>query len=649
MDTLKPRTEFIQQEHERNMKQEQFDILVKKLDSLAQKHPDRYRFRVALFAGLGYLYIALVLSGLLTLFGLVVLYALTGQRINIYVIKFGVLSLIPAWIIVRSLWVTFSPPEGLKLSRKEVPHLFAVIDELTIQLQAPRFHNVLLNRDFNAAVVQVPRLGIFGWQQNYLLLGLPLMQALSLEQLKAVLAHELGHLSGNHSRFAGWIYRVRKTWMQIYERLHQNDQQGAAFLFNGFLNWYSPSFSAYSFVLARMNEYEADRCAARLAGAEHTAAALVNIEVKARYLDSSFWSSIYQQMVQQADPPDNAYSLMLTALHQPLADETHHQWLEDALARKTNNEDTHPCLTDRLKALGYSTEQTQQFQPTALPVNAAEQLLGNALQQFVARFNQEWKIETATPWRQQYAHLQETQQKLQALDHKAEQRSLTHEEMWERARCVLELQGSEAGMPLLQAVVASQPDHAAANYSLGQILLHKNDAAGIACIEKAIAQQADWVLDGCELIYHFFLRNGQPQESQKYRDRAENHYQLLLQAQYERATVSDRDSFRPHTLEPSQIDALKQQLMSYSQIKEAYLVEKVVTYFPENRLCVLGIVRKSGLLENEGATQKLIDLLANNLKFPVQAYIVPLNNGNMAVLRKKICQVERALILKCSN
>jgi hypothetical protein len=33
--------------------------------------------------------------------------------------------------------------------------------------------------DFNAAVVQAPRLGLFGWYRNYLLIGLPLAKALT--------------------------------------------------------------------------------------------------------------------------------------------------------------------------------------------------------------------------------------------------------------------------------------------------------------------------------------------------------------------------------------------------------------------------------------------------------------------------------------
>ncbi|MBE9042426.1 M48 family metalloprotease, partial [Oscillatoriales cyanobacterium LEGE 11467] len=333
--------------------QTKFDILVAKLEGFSKQKPGQYRLRVALFAALGYAYIFFVLVGLLAIIGLILSAIFFSKRINGSVIKLLIILLIPAWAIVRSLWVTFPPPQGIRLSRRQVPELFALVDELTAKLQAPRFHNILLNREFNAGVVQIPRLGILGWQQNYLLLGLPLMQALSLEQLKAVLAHELGHLSGNHSRFSAWIYRVRKTWLQIYERLHQSDRPGTSILFDRFLNWYWPSFDAYSFTLARMNEYEADRCAAQLAGARNTAEALMNVEIKARFLESSFWSDIHKQIEHQADPPEDVYSSMLGVLHRPVAEDKSDRWLKEALGEKTNNEDTHPCLSDRLKSLGY--------------------------------------------------------------------------------------------------------------------------------------------------------------------------------------------------------------------------------------------------------------------------------------------------------
>lgn len=627
--------------------QGQFDALVGKLEEFSKSNPGNYRLRVALFAALGYAYIFLVLAGLLALVGLVVLSIVFGNRVSANTIKFAILLIIPACVIVRSLWVTFPPPQGLKLNRDQVPYLFALVDELTTKLQAPRFHNILLNQQFNAAVVQIPRLGIFGWQENYLLLGLPLMQSLSLEQLKAVLAHELGHLSGNHSSFAAWIYRIRKTWMQIYERLHETDQQGAAVLFNGFMEWYWPAFNAYSFILARMDEYEADRCAAQLAGKRTMAEALINIEVKARFLESSFWKDIHQQAEHHVDPPDNVYSSMLTVLHDAIAEDKKKLWLKQALAEKTNNADTHPCLTDRLKSLGYSTTKAQKLsRPATIQISAAEHLLGTALEQLTTQFNRDWKAAAATPWRQRYAYLQQTLDKLQALEQKSQIQTLAEQEGWERAYYTLELRGNEAALPLLQDVLKNHPDHEESNYTLGQILLQKADAAGIACIEKAIVNRIDWVIDGCELVYIFLRQKGQTEEAQRYRDRADQHYQLLLKAQHERSSLFDRDTFKVHTFTASELNELKQPLADYPQVKEAYLVEKVVTYFPENRFCILAVVRKGSLIESEDADQKFIDLLAKDLRFPTQAYIISLNSKFYSKFKKKIREIDGSLIFR---
>jgi Zn-dependent protease with chaperone function len=639
--------------------QEQFDTLIKKLEDLSKSHPRAYRLRVALFALLGYTYIFLILSILLILFGsigsAIFIVIFFGHFINAVVLKYALILLasvaIPATVIIRSLWVTFPSPRGLRLNRKQSPYLFTLVDELTTKLQAPRFHNILLTPDFNAAVIQIPRLGIFGWQNNYLLLGLPLMQALSLEQLKAVLAHELGHLSGNHSRFSAWIYRIRKTWMQIYERLHQNDQHGSSVLFNHFLNWYWPAFNAYSFVLGRTNEYEADRCAAQLTGNKNTAEALINVEVKSRFLESSFWIDIYEQTKYQADPPSNIYSSMVKALHDPLGEGKINQLMGRALVKETDNIDTHPCLADRLKSLDYRTAQIQNFsQLVTIQVSAAESLLGESLQHFTQEFDRDWKEATSTSWRQRYAYFQETQNKLQSLEQNTQ--ILNEQEIWERAYYTLELRGKEAAIPLLQDILKIQPNHADANYVFGRILLGEADVEGVVYVERAIEQKVNWVIDGCGLIADFFYHQGQPKEAKKYLERAEKHYQLLLKAQQERIGVYDTDSFKPHTLEESDVSKLNQEIADYSQVEEAYLVQKVVNYFPKESFFVLGIIRKQfrkhGLNENDEISQKLAELLAKKLQFSFPTYIIILNHSRNNILRKKICKTDKSLIFRRS-
>ncbi len=630
------------------MKQEQFDTLVKRLEVVARKQPGSYRFQVGLLAVLGYVYILLVLTGLLGLMALLVWIVVASHRINLGLIKFGLVLLVLVFVILRSLWVSFPPPQGLELKRPEVPRLFALVDELTDKLQAPRFHHILLDRQFNAAVVQVPRLGIFGWQRNYLLVGLPLMQALSLEQFKAVLAHELGHLSGNHSRFSGWIYRVRQTWMQIFERLHQSDSGHSSFLFDGFFNWYAPFFSAYSFVLARMNEYEADRCAVQLAGAKATAAALINVAITARW-ENAFWEDMYQQVKTEPDPPATAYTAMMTALPQANSHRDHSCWLDQALAQKTSNDDTHPCLSDRLQALGYQFTKQDVMVPEPTTVSAAEALLGNDLRQYAVAFGHEWKEKVATPWRQKFAYLEEARTRLQALEEWSKIEPLSLESSWERASLTLEVQGNAAAMPLLQEILADHPEHLPANYLLGQVLLKQENSAGVKYIERAIDGNPEWVIEGCQLIYSFFGQRGEEAAANAYRDRIEAHYQRLSLARQERSTVSDRDAFRPHTFEAAEVEAIKQQVAEIPQVKEAYLVEKVVTHFPQWRCCVLGIVRKQGFIESEEAAPKLVATLVNTVQLPVEGFIVILNHSGNGRLKQVIPGVERSLIFRRSK
>lgn len=480
------------------------------------------------------------------------------------------------------------------------------------------------------------------------------MYALSLEQFKAVLAHELGHLSGNHTRFSAWIYRIRKTWMQIYDKFHQTNEDTesgwvsvTSVVFKLFLNWYWPAFNAYSFILARMNEYEADRCSAQLTSAQNAAETLINVEIKGHFINSDFWPTFYKQVEHEPKPPGNAYSSMLTVLKRPIDEEQTNQWLEQALVQETNYADTHPCLTDRLKSLGYLTTKSKVLpQPATAQISAAEYLLGNSLHQFSQQFDQDWQIAEETPWRHRYAYLKETKGKLQALGKKAQVQTLNQQEAWERAYYTLELQGTEAALPFLQDLLKIEPNHARANYLIGELFLSQDNESGIAYIEKAIAQRTDWVIEGCDLVSGFFGRQAKTQEAQEYRKRAEQHYQLLLKAQQERADVSKSDSFKSHTLKESEVNELKQHLASYPQIKEAYLVEKVVKYFPEKRFCILGIVRKRDLIESVNVNQELIDLLAENFEFPTEGQIIVLNHSHYGKVRKKMTQIARSLIFK---
>ncbi len=114
-----------------------------------------------------------------------------------------------------------------------MPALFQEIAQVRRALRARPIHEVILTSEMNAAVCQVPRLGLFGWPRNYLILGLPLMASMPVEQFRAVLAHEFGHLSKNHARFGNWIYRIRQVWYRLLGALEEQGSRMSK-VFTGF-------------------------------------------------------------------------------------------------------------------------------------------------------------------------------------------------------------------------------------------------------------------------------------------------------------------------------------------------------------------------------------------------------------------------------
>lgn len=330
------------------MTEERWRELAQRLESVARERPRAYRLRVAALAALGYGYLLGMLVVLLAATALVVLAALTGHALLIKLaLPLGALAL----AVVRSLWIRLPAPTGLALSRENAQPLVAMLEELRKELGAPRAHRVLLDGDLNAGIVQVPRLGGLGGSGNYLVIGLPLLQALSPDEFRAVLAHELGHLSGNHGRFSAWIYRLRSSWTRLLDRLEETRRAGAG-LFLAFFRWYAPYFNAYSFALARAQEYEADRMAAEAAGAPTAARALVRLELSARYLHGSYWPGLYGRARREPEPPADPFTPLAQLLPEAAGHAEASTWLEDALRRPTDAADTHPALSERLAALG---------------------------------------------------------------------------------------------------------------------------------------------------------------------------------------------------------------------------------------------------------------------------------------------------------
>jgi Zn-dependent protease with chaperone function len=235
--------------------------------------------------------------------------------------------------------------QGERVDPVEAPRLFELLCGLLRRLRAPPVDEVVITSEFNASVMQVSRLGLFGRRRTFLLLGLPLMKSLTVEQFAAVLAHELGHLACGHGR-VNPAHRIRRLWARLEATFQQTGSAGAS----------SSARRPASFPVARDNEFEADAVAAQLTSPRGAAQALTNVSIIGGYLEQRYWPAVYAAARESPGCEVAPFSGFTPQAIGGMSAAQLRRWQDSALARQTAVCDTHPSLGDRLEALGESAE-----------------------------------------------------------------------------------------------------------------------------------------------------------------------------------------------------------------------------------------------------------------------------------------------------
>ena len=607
----------------------EFEALVRKLEDQARRHPVSYGRRVLLFALLGNSYLAAVVALLVA-----IVVGLLFSFSTLHLIAANLIWVLGAFLMVvlKSLWIKIEPPTGIAIKRGEAPDLFAMIDELGQRLGSPRFHHVLVTAELNAGVMQSPRLGVFGWSRNYLLIGLPLMKCLSVEQLKAVLGHELGHLAKGHGRMSNWIYRQRLRWNRLMTLLDARGSQGR-WLFRPFLNWYAPYFNAYSFPLARANEYEADATSASLTSPKVAAQALTGVGVAAGYLGSRYWPQIHQQADGLPRPAFAPFAAMGSHFASDLGGEGSKPWLENALAGKSTVFNTHPALGDRLKAIG----ETAQFAPPQGGDDAAENLLGKRLAAITQALDRRWEKAILPSWEKRHRKALEDKQRLIELDSAhARGDELSLRDACERAALTASRGGdADASLAQFRALYEKLPDEAMVAYGLGACLLLRGDAAGIALVEKALQSDPEFIACGCQALRDFHLREGREKEAAAWETRLSERLAALLAAKRERARIRLKDKLARHDLDAAVLARLRAQLGAIPGLRKAYLVKREATRPGEPPTYILGF-SVTGLLRLH-KRRRAVDAatrIMESVELPREAVLINVDGANHRFGRK---------------
>jgi Zn-dependent protease with chaperone function len=488
------------------MEKQDYESLVWSLQSEAQDDPGVFRTKVLLISIFAYL----VLFGLLAvlLLGLYFMFSMVhGNGHIVFKIFFASWVLVVAPIVWLTFRVFFAPlpvPQGREVTEAEAPQLFKMISDLRTTLLAAPIHHVLITNEFNAAIAQCPRFGLFGGYRNYLILGLPLLDAVSAEEILAVVAHEYGHLSGGHGKLGRWIYRQRFTFDVLYEHARTRRENNAVNrVVAGLLDGFAPYYNAYTFVLSRQNEYEADAMSCRIAGAEASASALIRINLLSNWLHGIFWPKLYAQSMQHETPPVMPYVAMRKLLVMTMDEWSTRERLNEVWKTESDVYDTHPCLSERVTAMDQ-----QAALPAISKTCAADALLGRFATELVRELDGKWWAEEKDKWQKYHRRYSRSNTRIAELEKKP-LAELNASEAQEFALLLVEFRSAKAAKYILEDLLGRSAErYPKPVYLYGLALLDEGDAKGLDCLEEAFRLSPSMGED-CASAGYQFLREKQ--------------------------------------------------------------------------------------------------------------------------------------------
>lgn len=303
-----------------------------------------------------------------------------------------------AWLAFRCLsWlaVVNGPPEGVELPRDAARSLYRLVDRVGARFGSARIDSVWVTGGMNAAIQQRPRWGLVGPMQSHLLIGLPLAHSVNERQLVAIVAHEFAHLAYQRQGLGAWGCHLRAWWFRALTRC-----------LDELPVWLSESLERQterSLVLAqelaRLEEFEADRAAARVVGRGLVGEALTEVALKERFLAEDYWEKVMAQSTVLPRPSIRPYREMGLGMAAGFraSTEQSNAFLRSTFADPDEGDGLHPTLAERLDALGVVP-----IGPRAEERSAAARHLRGVLPRLSWIFDRVWWMETRMSWRHHY-------------------------------------------------------------------------------------------------------------------------------------------------------------------------------------------------------------------------------------------------------
>jgi len=267
----------------------------------------------------------------------------------------------------------FSLPSGLELTEARFPRLFELLQELGDIYGEPRIDRVVLRDRFVVRIVKTPCNGFAFSTTRTLIIGLPVLLAMSPLDVHVLLARRVGQLAGKRNRLGSWLYYLRDMWDQYVSSCARQSSPLARPVCS-FFQSYAPLYRSFSVGVARSSELDADFYALQAINDRDVARGITCQVLTEAYLCHSYWPEVLETAGASGRPESLPHAGMAKVFEHGLSDDDVKATLERVKKKKKDGRSTIPPLADRLENIGHR----KPLLPRPLPVTAARFYLGGA-------------------------------------------------------------------------------------------------------------------------------------------------------------------------------------------------------------------------------------------------------------------------------
>ncbi|GAA4595899.1 M48 family metallopeptidase [Planotetraspora phitsanulokensis] len=297
--------------------------------------------RAALAFGLlaGFYVLVAAVLGVAAVFDVVAVQHLSSGALKIaIVLTLAALALLRGLILVNRRRPHTEP--GVAVGREQEPALWRTVEELAEVVRTRPPDEIRLVAEVNAAVSEdTSWLGLRAGRRR-MYIGMPLLMALSADEMRAVLGHELGHYSGAHTRLGGTVYRGRIAVLAAVQSLGNHAWIQKIFFA------YAKLFLRVSQTVSRKQELEADEFAVTIAGRDAAGNALRKV-----HGTDDVWNMFIERYVGMTGMAGSRPANLFGGFHALVNAHVTEIAQADGAGEETSPYDSHPSLRERLGAI----------------------------------------------------------------------------------------------------------------------------------------------------------------------------------------------------------------------------------------------------------------------------------------------------------